>query len=68
MGLFVCFYSTAEIGPPEVQLESVDGVVKVSISPPEANSKEKMWTQHSFSYNAVIWKKSSNAEVFDFQS
>ncbi|XP_006032720.1 interferon alpha/beta receptor 1 isoform X1 [Alligator sinensis] len=52
----------AEIGPPEVQLESVDGVMKVNISPPEANSKKKMWAQHSFSYNAVIWKKSSNAE------
>ncbi|XP_074826677.1 interferon alpha/beta receptor 1 isoform X1 [Natator depressus] len=56
-------YSVAKIGPPGVQLESIDGVVKINISPPEENQNRKMWTNDiSFTYNAVFWENSSNAE------
>ncbi|XP_067421693.1 interferon alpha/beta receptor 1 [Emydura macquarii macquarii] len=56
-------YSIAKIGPPGVQLESIDGVVKINIFPPEENQNRKMWTNDiSFTYHAVFWENSSNSE------
>ncbi|NXO05005.1 INAR1 protein, partial [Rhinopomastus cyanomelas] len=56
-------YDIAQIGPPGIQLQSTDGVIKIKITPPEANQVHKMWiAQLSFKYNLVIWENSSNAE------
>uniref|UniRef100_A0A674J9Y0 Interferon alpha and beta receptor subunit 1 n=1 Tax=Terrapene triunguis TaxID=2587831 RepID=A0A674J9Y0_9SAUR len=53
----------AKIGPPGVQLESIDGVVKINISPPEENQNRKMWRNDKrFTYNAMFWENSSNTE------
>ncbi|XP_010114959.1 PREDICTED: interferon alpha/beta receptor 1-like, partial [Chlamydotis macqueenii] len=53
----------AEIGPPGIELQSTNGVIKIKVSPPEANQVRKMWIAHlRFKYNIVIWKNSSNAE------
>ncbi|XP_010211787.1 PREDICTED: interferon alpha/beta receptor 1 [Tinamus guttatus] len=54
----------AEIGPPEIELQSTNGVIKIKVSPPEANQAQKMWIDDlSFKYNLVIWENSSNAEL-----
>uniref|UniRef100_A0A8C6YSC1 Interferon alpha and beta receptor subunit 1 n=1 Tax=Nothoprocta perdicaria TaxID=30464 RepID=A0A8C6YSC1_NOTPE len=51
----------AEIGPPEIELQSTNGVIKIKLSPPEANQAQKMWIDDlSFKYNVVIWENSSN--------
>ncbi|XP_062429314.1 interferon alpha/beta receptor 1 [Rhea pennata] len=56
-------YYIAEIGPPEIELQSTNGVIKIKVSPPEANQVQKMWIDDlSFKYNLVIWENSSNAE------
>ncbi|XP_037232825.1 interferon alpha/beta receptor 1 [Falco rusticolus] len=56
-------YFIAQIGPPGVELQSTNGVIKIKVSPPEANRVRKMWIAHlSFKYNLVIWENSSNAE------
>ncbi|NXU54187.1 INAR1 protein, partial [Turnix velox] len=56
-------YDIAQISPPGVELNSIDGVIKIKISPPEANQVHKMWIDDlSFKYNLVIWENSSNAE------
>ncbi|XP_068768738.1 interferon alpha/beta receptor 1 isoform X2 [Struthio camelus] len=56
-------YYIAKIGPPEVELQSTNGVIKIKVSPPEANRVQKMWIDDlSFKYNLVIWENSSNAE------
>ncbi|KAM9388259.1 interferon alpha/beta receptor 1 [Phaethornis superciliosus] len=56
-------YYIAHIGPPGILLQSINGAIKVKITPPEANQVQKMWLADlSFKYNAVIWKNSSNAE------
>ncbi|XP_064008506.1 interferon alpha/beta receptor 1 isoform X2 [Pogoniulus pusillus] len=56
-------YLKAQIGPPEIKLQSINGAIKIKVSPPEANQIRKMWTDHlSFKYNLVIWENSSNAE------
>ncbi|XP_049691006.1 interferon alpha/beta receptor 1 isoform X3 [Accipiter gentilis] len=56
-------YLIAHIGPPGVELQSINGVIKIRISPPEANQVRKMWIAHlRFKYNLVIWENSSNAE------
>ncbi|NXE08148.1 INAR1 protein, partial [Lophotis ruficrista] len=53
----------AEIGPPGIELQSTNGVIKIKVSPPEANQVRKMWIAHlRFKYNVVIWENSSNAE------
>ncbi|NWY60112.1 INAR1 protein, partial [Chionis minor] len=53
----------AQISPPGVELQSINGVIKIKISPPEANQVQKMWIDDlSFKYNLVIWENSSNAE------
>nr|XP_047927362.1 interferon alpha/beta receptor 1 [Anser cygnoides] len=57
-------YFIAQIGPPEIHLQSVNGVIKIQVSSPEANQVRKMWiSQLSFKYNLVIWENSSDAEV-----
>nr|XP_009931683.1 PREDICTED: interferon alpha/beta receptor 1 [Opisthocomus hoazin] len=56
-------YYIAQIGPPGIELQSTNGVIKIKVSPPEANQVRKMWITHlSFKYNLVIWKNSSDAE------
>ncbi|KAM7127997.1 interferon alpha/beta receptor 1 isoform 1-T1 [Ciconia maguari] len=56
-------YFIAQIGPPGIELQSTNGVIKVKVSPPEANQVRKMWIAHvRFKYNLVIWENSSNAE------
>ncbi|KFP17732.1 Interferon alpha/beta receptor 1, partial [Egretta garzetta] len=56
-------YFIARIGPPGIELQSTNGVIKIKVSPPEANQVKKMWIAHlSFKYNLVIWENSSNAE------
>ncbi|KFU99663.1 Interferon alpha/beta receptor 1, partial [Tauraco erythrolophus] len=57
-------YFIAQIGPPEIELQSTNGVIKIKVSPPEANQDQKMWIDHIlFKYNLVIWENSSNAEL-----
>ncbi|XP_063249373.1 interferon alpha/beta receptor 1 isoform X2 [Prinia subflava] len=54
----------AQIGPPGLALQSTDGVVKVKVSPPEANQRKKMWIDDlSFKYNLVFWENSSHAQL-----
>ncbi|NXF28031.1 INAR1 protein, partial [Rhodinocichla rosea] len=54
----------AQIGPPGLELQSTNGVVKVIISPPEANQRKKMWINDlSFKYNLVFWENSSHAQL-----
>ncbi|NXF31705.1 INAR1 protein, partial [Nyctibius bracteatus] len=56
-------YFIAQIGPPGVQLQSTNGVIKIKVSPPEANQVQKMWLADTlFKYTLVIWENSSNAE------
>ncbi|XP_068281027.1 interferon alpha/beta receptor 1 isoform X2 [Nyctibius grandis] len=56
-------YFIAQIGPPGVQLQSTNGVIKIKVSPPEANQVRKMWLADTlFKYTLVIWENSSNAE------
>ncbi|KAM9204275.1 interferon alpha/beta receptor 1 [Mergus octosetaceus] len=57
-------YVIAQIGPPEIHLQSINGVIKIQVSPPEANQVRKMWISPlNFKYNLVIWENSSDAEV-----
>ncbi|NXQ38696.1 INAR1 protein, partial [Catharus fuscescens] len=54
----------AEIGPPGLELQSMNGIVKVKVSPPEANQRKKMWINDlSFKYNLVFWENSSHAQL-----
>ncbi|NWZ27014.1 INAR1 protein, partial [Asarcornis scutulata] len=53
----------AQIGPPEIHLQSINGAIKIQVSPPESNQDRKMWNLSSFKYNLVIWENSSDAEV-----
>ncbi|NWV81912.1 INAR1 protein, partial [Dasyornis broadbenti] len=54
----------AQIGPPGLKLQSTNGVIKVKVSPPEANQRKKMWINDlSFKYNLVFWENSSHAQV-----
>ncbi|NWV32348.1 INAR1 protein, partial [Grantiella picta] len=54
----------AQIGPPGLELQSTNGVIKVKVSPPEANQRKKMWINDlSFRYNLVFWKNSSHAQL-----
>ncbi|NXV06814.1 INAR1 protein, partial [Cettia cetti] len=54
----------AQIGPPGLELQSTDGVIKVKVSPPEANQRKKMWIDDlSFKYNLVFWENSSHAQL-----
>ncbi|NWW49504.1 INAR1 protein, partial [Pedionomus torquatus] len=56
-------YDIAQIGPPGIELQSINGVIKIKVSPPEANQVQKMWIDDlSFKYNLVIWENSSNAK------
>ncbi|KAM6314308.1 interferon alpha/beta receptor 1 isoform 2-T2 [Podargus strigoides] len=56
-------YFIAQIGPPGVELQSTNGVIKIKVSPPEANQLRKMWIDDvGFKYNLVIWENSSNVE------
>ncbi|KFV97500.1 Interferon alpha/beta receptor 1, partial [Fulmarus glacialis] len=56
-------YFIAQIGPPGIELQSINGVIKIKVSPPEANQVRKMWIDHlRFKYNLVIWEHSSNAK------
>ncbi|NXT02650.1 INAR1 protein, partial [Jacana jacana] len=56
-------YDIAQIGPPEIELQSINGVIKIKVSPPEANKVQRMWVDYiSFKYNLVIWEKSSNTK------
>eukprot|EP00075_Anas_platyrhynchos_P015726 XP_027304979.1 interferon alpha/beta receptor 1 isoform X1 [Anas platyrhynchos] len=57
-------YFIAQIGPPEVHLQSINGAIKIQVSHAEPNQVQKMWvTLSSFKYNLVIWENSSDAEV-----
>ncbi|XP_016152229.1 PREDICTED: interferon alpha/beta receptor 1 [Ficedula albicollis] len=54
----------AQIGPPGLELQSTDGIVKVKVSPPEANQRKKMWINDlNFKYNLVFWENSSHAQL-----
>ncbi|XP_077637846.1 interferon alpha/beta receptor 1 [Lonchura striata] len=54
----------AQIGPPGLELQSTNGVIKVMVSPPEANQRKKMWIDDlSFKYNLVFWENSSHAQL-----
>ncbi|NWW02727.1 INAR1 protein, partial [Oreocharis arfaki] len=54
----------AHIGPPGLELQSTNGVIKVKVSPPEANQRNKMWIDDlSFKYNLVFWENSSQAQL-----
>ncbi|NXH86557.1 INAR1 protein, partial [Edolisoma coerulescens] len=54
----------AQIGPPGLELQSTNGVIKVKVSPPEANQRKKMWINDlSFKYNLVFWENSSQAQL-----
>ncbi|XP_010157283.1 PREDICTED: interferon alpha/beta receptor 1 [Eurypyga helias] len=56
-------YFIAQIGPPGIELQSTNGIIKIKVSPPEANAVRKMWIAHlRFKYNLVLWENSSNAE------
>ncbi|KFQ53698.1 Interferon alpha/beta receptor 1, partial [Nestor notabilis] len=56
-------YFIAQIGPPGIELQSVNGVIKIKVSPPEENQVRKMWiTPLYFKYKLVIWENSSNSE------
>jgi len=64
LDFFFSLIFAAQIGPPGIELQSTNGVIKIKVSPPEANQVRKMWITHlSFKYNLVIWKNSSDAEV-----
>ncbi|NXP43873.1 INAR1 protein, partial [Heliornis fulica] len=57
-------YFIAQIGPPGIELQSINGAIKIKVSPPEANQIRRMWIAHlRFKYNLVIWENSSNAEI-----
>uniref|UniRef100_A0A8C0V8Z0 Interferon alpha/beta receptor 1-like n=2 Tax=Cyanistes caeruleus TaxID=156563 RepID=A0A8C0V8Z0_CYACU len=52
------------IGPPGLELQSTNGVIKVKVSPPEENQRKKMWINDlSFKYNLVFWENSSHAQL-----
>ncbi|KFV57425.1 Interferon alpha/beta receptor 1, partial [Tyto alba] len=52
-------YWIAQIGPPGMELQSTNGVIKISVFPPEG----EIWINPlNFKYNLVIWENSSNAE------
>ncbi|NWX26129.1 INAR1 protein, partial [Notiomystis cincta] len=54
----------AQIGPPGLELQSTNGVIKVKVSPPEANQRKKMWINDiMFKYNLVFWENSSHAQL-----
>ncbi|NXC07652.1 INAR1 protein, partial [Orthonyx spaldingii] len=54
----------AQIGPPGLELQSTNGVIKVKVSPPEANQRKKMWINDlSFKYNLVFWENSSHPQL-----
>ncbi|XP_066033314.1 interferon alpha/beta receptor 1 [Chamaea fasciata] len=54
----------AQIGPPGLELQSTNGVIRVKVSPPEANQRKKMWIDDlSFKYNLVFWENSSHAQL-----
>ncbi|NXI16193.1 INAR1 protein, partial [Irena cyanogastra] len=54
----------AQIGPPGLELQSTNGVVKVTVSPPEANQRKKVWVNDlRFKYNLVFWENSSHAQL-----
>ncbi|NWU27052.1 INAR1 protein, partial [Dyaphorophyia castanea] len=57
-------YDVAQIGPPGLELQSTKGVIKIKVSPPEANQWKKMWIDDSsFNYNLVFWENSSHAQL-----
>uniref|UniRef100_A0A8C5T3X2 Interferon alpha and beta receptor subunit 1 n=1 Tax=Malurus cyaneus samueli TaxID=2593467 RepID=A0A8C5T3X2_9PASS len=57
-------YYSAQIGPPGLELQSANGIIKVKVSPPEANQRKKMWINDlSFKYNLVFWENSSHAQL-----
>ncbi|NXB03612.1 INAR1 protein, partial [Cnemophilus loriae] len=54
----------AQIGPPGLELQPTNGVIKVKVSPPEANQRKKMWIDDlSFKYNLVFWENSSHPQL-----
>ncbi|NXR26758.1 INAR1 protein, partial [Cinclus mexicanus] len=54
----------AQIGPPGLELQSTNGIVKVKVSPPEANQRRKMWINDLiFKYKLVFWENSSHAQL-----
>ncbi|NWH56440.1 INAR1 protein, partial [Geococcyx californianus] len=56
-------YFIAQIGPPGIELQSTNGVIKIKVSSPEANQDQKIWINDLiFNYNLVIWENSSNPE------
>lgn len=45
-------------------MQSTNGVIKIKVSPPEANQVRKMWIADlRFKYILVIWENASNPEV-----
>ncbi|XP_020651866.3 interferon alpha/beta receptor 1 [Pogona vitticeps] len=50
----------AQIGPPEVWLESINGNEKLIILHPETNQPKQMWKGESLTYKLAIWKNSSH--------
>ncbi|NXL94834.1 INAR1 protein, partial [Alectura lathami] len=56
-------YDIAQIGPPGIALQSINGDIKIKVSPPEANQLRKIWINDLFfKYNLVIWENSSDAK------
>ncbi|NXP07549.1 INAR1 protein, partial [Thinocorus orbignyianus] len=56
-------YDIAQIGPPGIELQSINGDIKIKVSPPEANRVRKMWIDDlSFKYSLVIWENTPNAK------
>ncbi|NWX56435.1 INAR1 protein, partial [Promerops cafer] len=54
----------AQIGPPGLELQSTNGVIKLKVSPPEANQRKKIWIDDlSFKYKLVFWENSSHAQL-----
>jgi interferon receptor 1 len=56
--------STAHIGPPGIHLEAEDKAIIIHISRP-GKKDSVMWAQDNFAftYDIVLWRKSSGEEV-----
>nr|XP_033803995.1 interferon alpha/beta receptor 1 isoform X2 [Geotrypetes seraphini] len=55
-------YEIAEIGPPDIQVEAVDGLIRINISAPGNSDKTPMWEASDFSYWVEFWKNNSTEQ------
>ncbi|XP_069492396.1 interferon alpha/beta receptor 1 isoform X2 [Ambystoma mexicanum] len=51
----------AELGPPAVQIESIDDFINLNISAPE-HLKNPIWDESDFKYDIIMWKKDSSEQ------